>query len=57
MPKLKVAAELEPTFVTVAEDPGDKVVVVPAAIVAAAPLVPLVPFVPFVPASPDGIPK
>jgi hypothetical protein len=63
MPKLKTAAEDVPALVTVAEEPGDSVVVVPAAIVAAAPgapfvpLVPLVPFVPLVPAVPCGMPK
>lgn len=54
IPKLKIAADEDPTLLTVAEDPGDNVVVDPAAIVAAAPLVPLVPLVPLIPA---GIPK
>jgi hypothetical protein len=40
MPKLKVAAEDEPELVTVAEEPGARVVVVPTAIVAAGPGVP-----------------
>ena len=35
MPKLNTAAELVPLLVTVAEEPGDSVVVVPTAIVAA----------------------
>ena len=46
---MKTAAEDVPALVTVAEVPGERVVVVPAAIVAAAPGAPLVPFVPFVP--------
>jgi hypothetical protein len=46
MPKLKTAALEVPTFVTVAEEPGDSVVVVPAAIVAAVPGRPCGPGVP-----------
>jgi hypothetical protein len=49
MPKLKTAAEDVPAFVTVADAPGESVVVEPTAMVAAAP------FVPFVPAGP-GVP-
>jgi hypothetical protein len=56
MPKLKTAAEDVPALVTVAGEPGDRVVVVPAAIVAAAPFVPFVPFVPLLPAGP-GVPS
>jgi hypothetical protein len=37
MPKLNTAALVVPAFVTVADDPGESVVVVPTAIVAAAP--------------------
>jgi hypothetical protein len=37
MPKLKTAAEDVPALVTVADEPGERVVVVPAAMVAAVP--------------------
>jgi hypothetical protein len=40
MPKLKTAAREVPTLVTVAEEPADRVVVVPTATVAAGPGVP-----------------
>ena len=40
MPKLNTAALELPELVTVADDPGDKVVVVPAVIVAALPVAP-----------------
>jgi hypothetical protein len=43
MPKLKTAAEDVPTLATVAESPGERVVVVPTAIVAAVPVAPGVP--------------
>jgi hypothetical protein len=43
MPKLKTAALDVPAFTTVADDPGDSVVVVPTAIVAAAPVSPFGP--------------
>jgi len=43
---LNVAAEDVPEFVTVAGEPGERVVVVPAAIVAAAPVGPVAPGVP-----------
>jgi hypothetical protein len=43
MPKLKTAAEDVPTLATVAEAPGERVVVVPTAIVAAVPVAPGVP--------------
>ena len=43
MPKLKTAAEDVPALATVAEAPGERVVVVPTAIVAAVPVAPGVP--------------
>jgi hypothetical protein len=43
---LNVAAEDVPEFVTVAGEPGERVVVVPAAIVAAEPVGPVAPGVP-----------
>jgi hypothetical protein len=46
MPKLNTAALDVPTLVTVAEDPEDSVVVVPAAIVAAVPVAPVDPVAP-----------
>jgi hypothetical protein len=43
MPKLKTAAEVVPALTTVADAPGERVVVVPTAIVAAGPVAPGVP--------------
>jgi len=43
MPKLKTAAEDVPALVTVADELGERVVVVPAAMVAAGPCAPGVP--------------
>lgn len=54
MAKSKVAAELEPTFVTVADEPAAPVVTDPTAIVAAAPVAPVEPVAPV---APTGIPK
>tara|TARA_R110000803_G_scaffold2838_1_gene9812 strand:+ start:491 stop:1492 length:1002 start_codon:yes stop_codon:yes gene_type:complete len=54
MPKLKVAAEDDPLFVTVGAAPTVRPVAVPAAIVAA---VPVVPVEPVAPVSPRGIVK
>jgi hypothetical protein len=44
MPKLKVAALVVPTFVTVAMLPGDSVDVDPTLMVAAVPAAPILPF-------------
>lgn len=60
MPKFKTAALLLPELLTVAEDPGDPIVTVPALTVAAVPFVPFVPFVPLdpvVPVAPFGMVK
>jgi len=60
MPKLKTAALEVPEFDTVADEPGAKVVVVPAAIVAAVPglpVAPVAPVGPVAPTAPCGIPK
>jgi hypothetical protein len=43
MPKLKTAADVVPALTTVADAPGDSVVVVPTVMVAAAPVAPGVP--------------
>jgi hypothetical protein len=43
MPKLKTAAEVVPALTTVAAAPGERVVVVPTAMVAAGPVAPGVP--------------
>jgi hypothetical protein len=48
------AAALVPTFVTVADAPGERVVTVPTAMVAA---LPTGPWLPVAPVSPRGIPK
>jgi hypothetical protein len=57
MPKLKVAALDVPELETVAEEPADKVVVVPTAMVAAAPVAPVLPVAPVAPTSPRGTVK
>ena len=54
MPKLNIAALVEPALVTVAGVPGVKVVVLPASTVAASPCVP---GGPGGPPEPVGIPK
>ena len=51
---LKTAAALVPAFVTVADAPGERVVTVPTAMVAA---VPAGPWLPVAPVWPAGIPK
>jgi hypothetical protein len=52
MPKSKTAADDVPTLATVADAPGDRVVVVPTAIVAAEPVSPLIPCGPCGPVGP-----
>ena len=56
-PKLKTAAPLVPLLLTVALDPGERVVVVPTAIVAAEPVAPVGPVAPVDPVNPFGIPR
>tara|TARA_R110000868_G_scaffold272976_1_gene532184 strand:- start:807 stop:1106 length:300 start_codon:yes stop_codon:yes gene_type:complete len=57
IPKSKTAAEDVPELATVAEAPGERVVVVPAAIVAAVPGLPVAPVAPVAPVRPEGMPK
>jgi hypothetical protein len=57
MVKLKTAAEEVPALVTLADDPGAPVVVVPAAMVAAVPEGPWPPVAPVAPVWPAGMPK
>jgi hypothetical protein len=55
--KSKTAAEEVPVLVTLADDPGAPVVVVPAAMVAALPAGPWLPVAPVAPVWPAGMPK